>query len=85
MFHSTLGKDDVICPHMDYYVMKTSADTRFQLSVVLHSWTCLYLPDIAGHIPAGIQDVTLKALKCVHNLKGANSTSDAWCCFSEQN
>lgn len=84
MFYSTLGKDDVICPHMDCFVVKTSADTRCQLSVILPSCTRLYLPDTVGHIPAGIQAVTLKTFKCVPNLKSAKSTTDAWHCLNEQ-
>lgn len=31
MFYSTSGKDGVIYPHMDCYVVKLSADTQFQL------------------------------------------------------
>lgn len=69
MFYSTSGKVDVICPHMDRFVVKMSADTQFQVLVILHSCTCLYLPDTAGHIPAGIQAVTLKPFNCVPNIE----------------
>ena len=77
MFYSTSGKDDVICPHMGCFVVKTYADTQFQLSAILHSCTCLYLPDTSGHIPAGVQAVTLKTFNCMPNLKSANRTIDA--------
>lgn len=53
MFYSTSGKDDVIYPHRDCYVVKTSADTQFQLLDILCGCTCLYLPNIPGHILVG--------------------------------
>lgn len=38
MFYSSSGKVDVICPHMDRFVVKMSADTQFQVSVILQEY-----------------------------------------------
>lgn len=62
-FYSTPGKGDVICPHMDNFLVLHHEDfCRHMFSVISQSvtLTCLYLPYTAGGLPVGIQAVPLK-------------------------
>lgn len=62
-FYSTPGKGDVICPHMDIFLVLNHEDLcRHMFSVIRQSvaLTCLYLPDTAERLPGRIQTVPLK-------------------------